>query len=76
MEFDLAHVPTTVSECYAGFDRELLDACRTLVIAMVAAWRLDFEDQFPSGGQAAVELLAALRAGPPYPALGTISGLL
>ena len=75
IEFDLAHVPTAVSECYAGIDPALLDECRILVIAMVAAWRLDPEDQFPSGRQAALELLAALRAGPPYPALGTISGL-
>jgi hypothetical protein len=75
VEFDLAHVPRTVSECYAGIDPALLDECRILVIAMVAAWLLDPEDQFPSGKQAALELLAVLRAGPPYPALGTISGL-
>jgi hypothetical protein len=35
----------------------------------------DPEDRFQGGRQAARELLAALRAGPPYPALGTISGL-
>ena len=75
VEFDLAHVPKEVSECYAGIDQALLDDCHVLVLAMVAAWRLDPEDQFPSGRQAAVELLAALRAGPPYPALGAISGL-
>ena len=75
VEFDLAHVPKDVSECYAGIDHALLDDCRALVLAMVAAWRLDPEDQFPGGGQAARELLAALRAGAPYPALGTISGL-
>ena len=75
VEFDLAHVPNEVSECYAGIDHALLDDCRVLVLAMVAAWRMDPEDQFPNGRQAARELLAALRAGPPYPALGTISGL-
>ena len=75
VEFDLAHVPKEVSECYAGIDQALLDDCRVLVLAMVAAWLSDREDRFPSGRQAAVELLAALRAGPPYPALGTISGL-
>ena len=75
VEFDLAHVPKAVSECYAGIDPALLDECRVLVLAMVAAWRLDPDDRFPSGGQAAAELLAVLRAGPPYPALGTISGL-
>jgi len=45
------------------------------VFAMIAAWLSDADDRFPSGRQAARELLAALRAGPPYPALGTISGL-
>ncbi len=75
VEFDLAHVPRSVSECYAGIDQALLDDCRVLVLAMVTAWRLDPEDQFPSGGQAALDLLAALRAGPPYPELGAISGL-
>ena len=75
VEFDLAHVPTAVSECYAGIDDALLDGCRLLVLAMIAAWRFDPQDQFPGGSQAARELLAALRAGPPYPALGEISGL-
>ncbi len=75
VEFDLAHVPREVSECYTGIDEALLSEYRVLVLAMVTAWRLDPEDQFPSGRQAALELLAALRAGPPYPALGTISGL-
>jgi hypothetical protein len=45
------------------------------VLAMIAAWLSDSEDRFPSGREAARELLAALRAGPPYPALATISGL-
>ena len=75
VEFDLAHVPIEVSECYAGIDQALLSEYRVLVLAMVAAWRLDPEDQFPSGRQAALELIAALRAGPPYPALGAICGL-
>ena len=75
VEFDLAHVPEAVSECYRGIDRALLRACRILVLAMVAAWRFDPADRFPSGRQAARELLGALRAGPPYPALGAITGL-
>ena len=75
IEFDLAHVPKKVSECYAGIDHGLLDDCRVLVLAMIAAWRSDPADRFPGGREAARELLAALRAGPPYPALGTISGL-
>jgi hypothetical protein len=75
VEFDLAHVPREVSDCYVGTDQGLLEDCRVLVLAMTAAWRLDPADRFPRGLEAARELLAALRAGPPYPALGTISGL-
>jgi hypothetical protein len=75
VEFDLAHVSREVSECYAGIDRALLDECRVLVLAMDAAWLLDPQDQFPGGHRAARELVAAVRAGPPYPALGAISGL-
>jgi Phosphotransferase enzyme family len=75
IEFDLAHVPREVSDRYVGVDDALLDDCRVLVLAMIAAWRFDLEDRFPGGREAARELLAAVRAGPPYPALGTISGL-
>jgi len=71
-EFDLAHVPEAVSECSAGADRELLRACRLLVLAMVAAWRSDRGDQFPNGKRAGQELLGALRAGPPWPALDVV----
>jgi hypothetical protein len=48
VEFDLAHVPKEVADCYAGIDRALLDDCRVLVIAMIAAWRFDPEDRFPN----------------------------
>ena len=72
VEFDLAHVPEEVSECYSGADQELLHACRLLVLAMVAAWRSDLDDQLPHGRRAGRELLAALRAGPPWPALDVV----
>jgi len=36
VEFDLAHVPDTVSEHYPGVDLVLLRDCRQLVLAMVA----------------------------------------
>lgn len=75
VEFDLAHVPEEVSERYPDIDQALLRQCRGLVLAMVAAWRLDPRDQYPSGRQAARELLTALRAGPPYPPLDAITGL-
>jgi hypothetical protein len=72
VEFDLAHVPEEVSECYSGADQELLRACRLLVLAMVAAWRCDPDDQLPNGKRAGQELLGALRAGPPWPALDVV----
>ncbi|MFE6968542.1 phosphotransferase enzyme family protein [Isoptericola sp. NPDC057653] len=69
VEFDLAHVPTRVAEHYPGVDRELLDRCRELVLAMVAAWRWEKGDQFPDGRRFGDELLRVLRAGPPWPTL-------
>ena len=75
VEFDLAHVPERVSDCYPNVDQSLLRWCRALALAMVTAWRLDPEDQLPGGSQAARELLSALRAGPPYPPLGAVTGL-
>lgn len=72
VEFDVAHVPEEVSECYSGADQELLRACRLLVLAMVAAWRCDPDDQLPNGKRAGQELLGALRAGPPWPALDVV----
>jgi thiamine kinase-like enzyme len=73
VEFDLAHVPEEVSDRYSGADRELLRACRLLVLAMVAAWRWDLDDQLPNGKRAGQELLGALRAGPPWPALDVVT---
>ena len=72
VEFDLAHVPQDVSERYAGADGELLNECRGLVLAMVAAWRWDPDDQFPNGERAARALLTALYQGPPWPTLDVV----
>jgi len=72
VEFDLAHVPEKVSECYSGADQEQLRACRLLVLAMVAAWRWDQGDQLPNGERAGQELLGTLRAGPPWPTLDVV----
>ena len=69
LEFDLAHVPHEVSDRYAGIDRALLGELRGIVLAMVAAWRLDREDQLPNGGRAGRGLIDAFRQGPPYPSL-------
>ena len=72
VEFDLAHAPEEVSRRYADADPELLGECRGLVLAMVAAWRCDPGDQFPDGRRARSALLAALREGPPWPALDVV----
>jgi aminoglycoside phosphotransferase (APT) family kinase protein len=72
VEFDLAHVPEVVAERYSGADRELIRACRGLVLAMVAAWRWDRDDRLPNGKRAGRELLGALGAGPPWPALDVV----
>jgi hypothetical protein len=72
VEFDLAHVPEQVSERYPDADQALLQECRGLVLAMVAAWRWDRGDQLPNGRRAGRDLLDALREGPPWPALVTV----
>jgi len=69
IEFDLAHVPEAVSQHYPGIDHVLLNDCRQLVLAMVAAWRWDRGDQFPNGKRAREQFLSALRDGPPWPTL-------
>ena len=61
VEFDIAHVPDAVSEHYPDADQELLRECRILMLAMVAAWRWDRDDQFPNGRRAAIELLSEMR---------------
>ena len=62
VEFDLAHVPEDVSDRYSNADQELLRECRLLVVAMVAAWRWDPDDQFPDRDYWRVEQLNQLRA--------------
>lgn len=73
IEFDLAHVPQAVCEHYPGINEELLDACRQLVIAMVAAWRWRIDDQFPNRRQWGHELLRTLREGPPWPTIDSLT---
>ena len=72
IEFDLAHVPEAVCEHYPGVDQGLLDECRQLVLAMVAAWRWEAGDQLPNGRRSGEELLRVLRAGPPWPTLDAV----
>lgn len=62
VEFDIAHVPEEVSEHYPDADQELLRLCRVLMLAVVATWRWDRDDQHPNGRQAADEFLSEMRA--------------
>jgi Phosphotransferase enzyme family len=62
VEFDLAHVPEEVSEHYPGVNHELLRECRILVLAMIATWRWDRDDQLPHGRQLGTEWLSQIRA--------------
>ena len=72
LEFDLAHAPQSVSANYPNVDQGLLDDCRGLVLAMVAAWRWDRDDQFPDGLREGQRLVRALRQGPPWPTLDAL----
>jgi aminoglycoside phosphotransferase (APT) family kinase protein len=62
IEFDLAHVPEEVSELYPDIDHELLRECRILMLAMIATWRWDRDDQLPNGRQLGTEWLSQIRA--------------
>jgi hypothetical protein len=73
IEFDVAHVPAEASALYPDVDQVLLQECRRLVLAMVAAWRWDVHDEFPHGHQHGRDILGQLREGPPWPALGALS---
>jgi Phosphotransferase enzyme family len=73
VEFDLAHAPEAVSEHYPNIDQALLDECRQLVLAMLAAWRWELGDQFPNGRRFGEAFLRLLREGPPWPAFDAVT---
>jgi hypothetical protein len=75
IEFDLAHVPEAVSAHYPSIHEQRLHECRRLVLAMVSAWRWDARDEFPNGHQARLDILTALREGPPWPTLDLLPRL-
>lgn len=62
VEFDLAYVPEDVCVQYPSGRPQLLHECRILMLAMVAAWRWDRNDQLPNGQQEARRFVAELRA--------------
>ena len=61
VEFDIAHAPDEVGDHYALADRLLLRDCRILMLAMVAAWRADRDDEFPKGREMRNTLLSMVR---------------
>ncbi len=66
VEFDLAHAPPEVATHYPDADPVFLRHCRVLVLAMIAAWRWDRDDQFPNGlemGRLWADQLRAARQG-------------
>ena len=62
VEFDIAHAPEEVSEHYPDVNQDLLGECRVLMLAMVATWRWDRNDQFPDGRRMGNEWLGHVRA--------------
>lgn len=62
VEFDIVHAPEAVSKHYPDADQDLLRKCRVLMLAMIATWRWDREDQFPNGRQQGIEWLSQMRA--------------
>lgn len=72
VEYDLAWVPSEVSQLYRDADQDLVGECRGVVLAIVAAHRWSRDDQHPSGRESGVAFLQALREGPPWPALDDV----
>jgi Ser/Thr protein kinase RdoA (MazF antagonist) len=68
VEYDLGWVPREVAERYPDVDQGLIDTCRGLVLAIIAAHRWHRDDQHPSGRSSGVAFLDVLREGPPWPA--------
>lgn len=73
VEFDLAHIPEAVCQHYPDANQELLDICRQLVLAIIAAWRWKARDEFPNREYWRHAFLSALREGPPWPTLETMT---
>jgi len=62
VEFDIAHAPEEVSEHYPAANQDMLRECRILMLAMIATWRWDRDDQLPNGRQLGTEWLSQIRA--------------
>jgi len=71
VEFDLGWAPAAVSACYPGIDQGLVDDCRGLVVAIVAAHGWRRSDHKP-GRESGAAFLAAVRNGSPWPSLDSV----
>lgn len=61
VEFDIAHVPIEVGRRYTSADRLQLRDCRILMLAMIAAWRADRDDELRNGHEKRDVLLKEIR---------------
>ena len=61
VEFDIAHAPEAVSTHYPNADRQLVQQCRILMLAMIATWRWDRDDKLPNGRQLGLAWLNEIR---------------
>jgi Ser/Thr protein kinase RdoA (MazF antagonist) len=62
VEFDIVHAPDDVSVHYPTANQDLLRECRILMLAMIATWRWDRDDQLPNGRQLGTQWLSEIRA--------------
>jgi hypothetical protein len=62
VEFDIAHAPEAVSTHYPDADQQLIHQCRILMLAMIATWRWDRDDDFPNGRRLGLTWLNEMRA--------------
>lgn len=67
VEFDIAHVecprfPDEVSKHYPGVDLQLLRECHVLMLAMIATWRWERDDELPNGRRLALDWVSEMRS--------------
>jgi Ser/Thr protein kinase RdoA (MazF antagonist) len=61
VEFDIAHTPIEVGRRYPSADRLQLRDCRILMLAMIAAWRADRDDEFSNRRESREALIREIR---------------
>ena len=61
VEFDIAHTPFEVGRRCIAADRLQLRDCRILMLAMIAAWRADRDDEFSNGREKRDALIREIR---------------